>query len=79
MNLKWFKGLDAEEEKRLRGDLAAAKPALRRLQVLLQAEYLETVSAMQKKSNFSLDWKHYQASKIGELNALETLQQLIKE
>ena len=78
-NLKWFNGLSDEDKKVLKGDLVTARPALERLQELLEVEHKEIVSSMVNKKSFSLDWKHYQASMIGELKAIETLQKLIKE
>ena len=79
MNLKWVKGLSEEQRKILKQDLIIARPALERLYELLDAEHKEVISAMQNKNAFSLNWKHYQASLIGELNAIDKVKQLIKD
>ena len=56
------------------------KPHLQFAQPLSShAEHKEVISAMQNKNAFSLNWKHYQASLIGELNAIDKVKQLIKD
>ena len=79
MNLKWTKDLKEGEMKQMKADLVTARPVLEKLHALLEAEKLAVIAEMQSKTTFTLETSDFLLSKIGELNAIDTVKKLIKE
>ena len=74
MNLKWFKGLDEHNKKLVKQDILAARPAFKRLLILLEEEHATIVNKIETK--YSMNNHKVQ---VAELRAMTKLINLIKE
>ena len=80
MNVKWFASLSEKEKEELKADLQAAKPALRRLERLIQDKIDENDRRQLDRSSYdNASWPYFQSDCLGYRRACSEIDKLIAE